>query len=191
MISANHVLYPAKPGDWVAPKWGLTHVGKIKSIYLDPALKSAPDAESAFLIDLVLYAFNGDRIGRKSAACGGPKHFEPACAWNDYRRINPPKFPLELHWIEKRSGQKVAEYNLGPHLEDRAWAPPAKRNAVAPRSVSPLGNQINIEIAGLRMAAEIIRDTMRAINIPEAVASLSSRLQEIEGQISALNSPLP
>lgn len=44
------------------------------------------------LLDLVFYSRSGDRVGRVSPACGGPKGFEPCCGAAFWQVIERPDF---------------------------------------------------------------------------------------------------
>ena len=55
-------------------------------------VRDAYEFDGEWLLDIVLYAHDGTRIGRESPACGGPKGFEPACAASRWEPIDKPDF---------------------------------------------------------------------------------------------------
>lgn len=99
------VVLPVVQGDWIAERRSeRCQVARVRQSYADPG------PGDAVLMDLVLYSFDGEKIGRESIACGGPKSFEPACEWSEerYVRIAAPDFPLRTsRWdvpVEDRPG---------------------------------------------------------------------------------------
>lgn len=90
------VSYGIGVGDWVARRPGAAshYVGRVRAAYREPGVPQGQPA--ARLLDIVLYDWRtGDKIGRESPAEGGPRHFEPACDAQHWRRIYPPTFPLD------------------------------------------------------------------------------------------------
>jgi hypothetical protein len=79
---------PLQPKDWVIEK-EMQHpeIGRVKECYWDPSAQE-------WVMDLVLYSPDGDRIGRSSPAMGGPRGFEPAVPLTYWERIEKPVFPL-------------------------------------------------------------------------------------------------
>ncbi|WP_234265660.1 NADAR family protein [Hydrogenophaga sp. NFH-34] len=74
-----------KAGDWVCDG---SRIARVKEVY-------EPDGISLEgSLDLVLYARDGNRIGRESEALDGPKGYEPMCSATAWRRIEKPAFPL-------------------------------------------------------------------------------------------------
>lgn len=72
-----------QPGQWVVDTSDFGRVAKVKDVYIgEPCL------------DLVLYARDGERLGRVSPPEGGPRNFEPACDAEHWRPIRKPAFPL-------------------------------------------------------------------------------------------------
>lgn len=72
-----------RTNDWVAQKnMSQPNIGVVKQIWDDGTF------------DLVLYDHNGIQIGRKSPPEGGPTKYEPCCPMANYKRIQPPVFPL-------------------------------------------------------------------------------------------------
>lgn len=87
-----------KKNDWVANQFG---IGKVRHVHEDG------------LLDIVLYARDGKRIGRDSPAMGGPTTFEPCCDPDNWKRIQEPEFPLmRAAYIEE-----VVHYLDAPHKE--------------------------------------------------------------------------
>lgn len=112
--------FPVKPGDWVSD--GTGRIAKVRSVDRD---------EHGIMVDLYLYARNGEKIGRSSPVMGGPKTFEPACSWDGWYRIEEPSFPLRLEWQQKPNGTRCAEWSVGEKLPERQWVKP-RRKAKAP-----------------------------------------------------------
>lgn len=79
MITSTHRILP---GQWVVRR-SFNQVGKVADVYGDGTL-----------IDVVLYAHDGSRIGRESPPCGGPRGFEPACPAENWIAIKKPDFPI-------------------------------------------------------------------------------------------------
>lgn len=75
-------------GGWAASVGACNELGfrpriaRVKTVYDDGAL------------DLVLYSYTGERIGRESPAMGGPTGFEPYCHSELWEPIAKPDFNL-------------------------------------------------------------------------------------------------
>lgn len=76
---------PFNNGDWVgdftdnhSPIFGI-----VKEVFLEP---------DGWFINLVVYAVHGERIGRRSPACGGPTNFEPFIPADRFQKIKKPEF---------------------------------------------------------------------------------------------------
>lgn len=95
---------PVTAGDWIAEAPDTTHpdIAKVKSVYWD-------NIAGEWVADIVIYDHQGDRIGRKSPAMGGPKHIEPCVPMGNWRRIAKPEFPLSTDMTGHR--------DWGPHLK--------------------------------------------------------------------------
>lgn len=67
--------------------WIFKHeqLGIVKEFYED---------EEGNLVDIILYDRNGNKVGRSSPHCGGPRTFEPCCEAEGWKEIEKPKFPL-------------------------------------------------------------------------------------------------
>lgn len=57
-------------------------LGRIRSVHSDGS------------IDVVIFAADGDRLGRVSPAMGGPSSFEPCCGAENWIPIERPDFDL-------------------------------------------------------------------------------------------------
>lgn len=79
---------PLAMNDWVLEK-NIQHpeIGQVKECYWD-------SSSQEWVMDVVLYGPEGNRIGRSSPAIGGPEHFEPAVPVNHWERIEEPDFPI-------------------------------------------------------------------------------------------------
>ena len=75
----------ASPGTWVCDGY---RIAKVRDIH-------APTGhEPGGCYDLVLYARDGEKIGRESPVMGGPRGYEPFCSAENWREIEEPRFPL-------------------------------------------------------------------------------------------------
>lgn len=79
---------PLEKGDWIMEK-DTQHpqLGRVKACYFDHTAKE-------WVVDLVLYGPNGNRIGRESPRGDGPSGFEPAVPIAYWERIEKPAFPM-------------------------------------------------------------------------------------------------
>lgn len=79
---------PVEEKDWVIER-DVQHpqLGRVKERYWDSAC-------SQWVMDVVLYSPDGQRLGRTSPAMGGPRSFEPAVPFEYWQRIEKPVFPL-------------------------------------------------------------------------------------------------
>lgn len=88
-------------------------IGRVRDVYADSL------APGEYVMDVILYSADGERLGRTSPAMGGPRGFEPAVPCKEWRRIAEPAFPLErvgpyrdykpsLTVLENRSGDSHA-----------------------------------------------------------------------------------
>lgn len=60
-------------------------LGQVKHVYPDPS-------GDGLLVDVVLFAHAGRKLGRASPRMGGPRGFEPACAVERWTPIEAPDF---------------------------------------------------------------------------------------------------
>lgn len=148
MNVTNAKPHPFKPGDWAMDALNPSRVAQVKAVdwHQDEAL-----------VDLVLYSKNGDKVGRESPACGGPRSFEPSCPATDWVRIRKPDFPLELKWLDNGDGTRSAGYEEGAKLPPANYIP-RKRKAASIAHQDP----------ELRRALEAIAD---GHNDPRSLAS--------------------
>lgn len=74
-------------GDWVAEA-GVNRpcFGMIRQVWQDGS------------IDIIMYAYTGERVGRVSPPEGGPVSFEPCCTAEHYAKIDKPQFPLKTNF---------------------------------------------------------------------------------------------
>jgi hypothetical protein len=147
---------PVKAGDWLgrfSSTGSLDSVAKVKSVYLD----RCPGHEQV-LVDLWIYDFQGNRLGRTSPPMGGPRTFEPACSLAGWTRISPPTFPICLKWVKQADGKFVAG-NSGPKpLPFGTFkARPSRPKTAA--LVTP--NEPQLDAPALRRAAQELRDVAR------------------------------
>ena len=82
-------------------------VARIRDVYRDPCPLDGKPA--AWLLDLVLYAKDGKRIGRETPAMGGPTRFEPSCPADFWAPIEKPDF--------ETLGQQRMKLLFAHHLE--------------------------------------------------------------------------
>ena len=128
-------ILPFRPSDWVVNS--AERVAQVKRVYRDGV---------EVLLDLVLYDKDGNRTGRESPACGGPRTFEPACDASGWERIERPSFPLEVHYVPVGDKQ-VLKLWAGKRL------PPAEYRPIPPRA----GGWVS-ENATFRRALKMIAD---------------------------------
>lgn len=116
-------VFPFKPGDWVSND--ADRVAQVKSVYGEG---------DEVLLDLVLYDWKGDKVGRESPACGGPRTFEPACSAEGWERVAEPDFPIRPTWVPTADGSGlVSRMWAGERLPPANWKPrPRRRTAVRP-----------------------------------------------------------
>lgn len=151
------VTFPVKPGDWVSNANG--RPAKVKAVY---------ESSGEALADLVLYNRKGNRVGRESPACGGPKSFEPACSLEGWHRIAEPSFPIELKWIPTGEGSVVGGYYAGKPLPARQYIPTPRRVRGSGALDKKLANLAYREANAFREALELISN---GHNDPRTLAS--------------------
>jgi hypothetical protein len=148
-------LLPFKPGDWVADS--AERVGRVKSVYSDLAWEPG-----AILLDIVMYSRNGDKLGRVSPYCGGPRSFEPCMNAADWRRIAEPDFPISLKWVPDKNGKATARYWAGDTLPPANWAPKPRRARYVSRPDDDRLRRALKQIAdGHNDARQLAKDTLQ------------------------------
>ena len=168
--------FPVKPGDWISNDSG--RVAKVKAVY---------GSTGELCIDLWLYDRKGERTGRESPACGGPRSFEPACSWDGWFRIDEPTFPAPLRWVPCGDGKVTARHVAGKRLPDRAWTKPVRRRALAIVTHAVPGNiDAETQARARRIAAEELRDVARTLGKGDMADTLRSRAKALEAEADAL-----
>lgn len=77
-----------KKGDWIAEiDTSQPLLGVVKDCYLID--------NNQYCVDIIVFDWNGRKIGRRSPAEGGPTNFEPACPAEYFKQIKKPDFPLK------------------------------------------------------------------------------------------------
>ena len=77
-------------GQWVAETdVNQPLIAKVKEVH--PPLFEGDEPS----MDLVIYSYKGEKLGRVSDAFDGPKKYEPCCPCKNYTRIDPPSFPVQ------------------------------------------------------------------------------------------------
>lgn len=163
---------PFKPGDWVSD--GSDRVATVRRVYW-----GYPD-ENEVLLDLIMYDWEGDRLGRVSPSMGGPRSFEPACSADGWRRVNKPTFPMEPKWVAdpERPGVKVSRYWAGKTLPPANWVPRQRRARMPAKFVLPTPDP---ELDRLREALKQIAD---GHNDPRTLAKEVLGLQPVDNDDS-------
>jgi hypothetical protein len=128
---------PFKPGDWAVDH--IERVAKVKAVYRDC---------EDILLDLVIYDWKGNRVGRESPVCGGPRSFEPACDAKDWQRIARPAFPVTPKWMPNETGGVTARTWAGQRLPPANYTPKPRRTPASAPATDP----------ALRLALEQIAD---------------------------------
>jgi hypothetical protein len=166
---------PVKPGDWVESKYGCK-VATVKDVYRESA--------DVVLVDLFIYDRDGNKVGRESPVLGGPRKFEPALDWKDWKRIERPSFPIVLRNIPVGNGKVTIGYaSLAKVLPDREWVRPKKRRLVSVPGVVTSNEDYEIEASRLRRAAEALRDASKK----HGVAALIQDAEALEAEAEKLS----
>ncbi|MDU8350904.1 hypothetical protein RYA05_03230 [Pseudomonas syringae pv. actinidiae] len=105
---------PVEKKNWVMER-DVQHpsIGRVKDCYWDSACQE-------WVIDIVLYSPDGDRIGRSSPAMGGPRSFEPAVPFEYWERIEKPQFPLNRDGTGYRDWRDSVTVIKQPEAESSA-----------------------------------------------------------------------
>lgn len=112
--------FPFKPNDWAVDSG--ERIAKVLRVHR---------FEDEMLFDLCIYARNGNRVGRESPICGGPRTYEPMCSMEGWQRIAEPDWPVSIqnrpdgtmgYW----AGTRLPPANYVPRKRPRKVAPVAK-----------------------------------------------------------------
>lgn len=86
---------PFKPGDSVVDS--SERVAKVKRVYWD--------GDEVFF-DLYIYSDKGERLGRTSPICGGPRTYEPCCSAVHWSRLEgEPNWPVRVKAVPSGTGR--------------------------------------------------------------------------------------
>ncbi|UTC28184.1 hypothetical protein GURKE_01530 [Brevundimonas phage vB_BpoS-Gurke] len=192
-------VLPIVQGDWVAEKrdgMGSVRVGRVRQSYFD---------RGEVYMDLIIYSMDGKKIGRDSPDMGGPKTFEPFIPFDEeyWVRISPPDFPILARQVNRPSATKpgwvTLDYTYGP-IEGRSGGYKPIENRTKPKkqsrdriraekirviTIDKPSNGLDLEIAGLRRAAQEMRDTARALD-GSAKEAVIARAVALEKEAEAL-----
>jgi hypothetical protein len=185
---------PFKKGDWVESKEGSLQVGIVKDCYWSSGYKGSPDE---ILVDLFLYDYDGNKVGRESLALDGPRSFEPCLTASDWKRIEKPGFPIEIRYMptdpDPVDGVKyvLRHATLAKHLPDRQYVRPRRKGkfkAPVVKTPSPNGFNLEAEILGKRLAAEKLRDTAHKLfrDNPEVKVTMIAEAEKLEREADIL-----
>ena len=200
-MSEVAIILPVVQGDWVAEKrdgLGAVRVGRIRQAYV---------SGGEVYMDLVLYAMDGMKIGRDSPHMGGPKTFEPFIPFDEERwvRIAAPQFPIVARQVRRPSATQPGWYTIdhtyGPiEGQSGGYKPRPNRTEVKKQSsdraraekvrvvvVDKPSNGLDLEIAGLRRAAQEMRDTARVLE-GDARSAVIARAETLEREAEGLAS---
>lgn len=175
---------PVVRGDWIESRNdSQPQIGKVvNSQWVER------DGKLACMVDVALYAYSGDRIGRQSPAMGGPRTYEPWVAYADWFRIEKPYFPVKLDWVENKGvgGATLGWVTNARRIEDRTEHPRKRKSAgYRPRAVPKPANtdfDPELEVRTRRMAAQELRDVHRETPSP----ALLSKVERLEAEASAI-----
>lgn len=200
-MTASIKVLPIVQGDWVAEKrdgLGSVRVGRVRRAYFD---------RDGVYMDLVIYDMDGAKIGRDSPHMGGPKTFEPFIPFDEERwvRIAAPDFPILARQVRRpsatRPGWFTLDYSYGP-VEGVSGGYKPIPNRITPKkqssdrpatgririvAVEKPSNGLDLEIAGLRRAAQEMRDAARALE-GDARTAIIARAEHLEREAEALAS---
>lgn len=161
MNTYEQPVLPIARGDWVAEvRDGMINFGHVTDAYWDQ------EPGGAVLMDIVIYATSGEKIGRHSLAMGGPTRKEPAVPFDDtWTRCKKPNFPLVMKWVDTGRGTRT------PSFQESYTRRPVRTKAVerrvkaAPAAPTAAPNfDPELEARALRIAAESLRDIARTLN---------------------------
>ena len=163
---------PVLKGDWIETKNEPLRIGRVRDSYWDTSAPREGDVKC--FVDVTLYGYGGERIGRESPVLGGPRTYEPYLDYSEWKRVEKPAFPVEMRWMPSENGGSVARYaTLADDLGDRTTAPrprKAKVPSVRRRPVPPNSDfDPELEVRARRMAAQELRDLNGSVRNPELV----------------------
>lgn len=113
---------PFKPGDWAVD--GSERVAKVKSVWRE-------EGSGDVLLNLILYDWTGEKVGRESPVEGGPRSYEPACDASRWQRIGQPTFPIHVKWVDRGDGRRVAQMWAGDRLPPANYVPKPRRSRMS------------------------------------------------------------
>jgi hypothetical protein len=186
---------PFKKGDWVESKEGSLQVGIVKDCYWTSGYQDSPDQ---CLVDLFMYDYDENKIGRASPALEGPRTFEPCLTASDWKRIEKPRFPIEIQTVpsgevtdDGRQRFTLTYATLAKGLPDRAFVRPRRKGkykAPVVQVPSPNGFNLEAEILGKRLAAEKLRDTAHKLfrDNPEVKTTMIAEAEKLEREADIL-----
>jgi hypothetical protein len=189
IVDLRELHVPYSKGDWLETTGeGQLQIGRVREAYW----YRDSDGEVKLYGNLWLYNYNGDRTGRESPAMGGPTKYEPFCDLSDYQRIEEPEFPIGLHAHDTGETSYTFRYMtkakvLGPR-KPRKKAVPVKAVATVVVVESDNGFDPQAEARALKIAAENLRDTARALPV-EVRAMVIEKAEGLEKQADALLAP--
>ena len=188
-VDIRDLHVPYSKGDWLETTGdGSLQIAQVRQAYWNRSL----DGELRLYGDLWLYNYNGDRTGRESPSMGGPRTYEPACDLSDFQRIEEPEFPIGLH--PHNIGETTYTYRYMTKAKVLGHRKPRKKPKLVPVVAkivvveSNNGFDAETEARALRIAAENLRDTARALP-PEARPLLIQKAEGLEKQAAALLTP--
>jgi hypothetical protein len=166
---------PLRGGCWVASGEGTSiTVARVKACYR---------SQGEILLDLYIYDRDGNNLGRTSPVMGGPRSFEPCCAFEGWRRIEEPAFPLRSAWIPSPGdpSRKTMGYGgiktipFGRYLPRKPSPPPVAKVASA-SDYNP-----ELEASARRMSAQELRDVAKSLPA-ESRVQLLDRATRLEAE---------
>jgi hypothetical protein len=185
-VPAADAALPVGRGDWVATRPGLAfQVGRVRDCYASPDGSGG----SEVLVDVVLYDTDGNSVGRTSPAMGGPRGFEPAVPYGQWRRIEKPAFPIERKadnaYGEDSEGKPTVRLGFSHHPSvttkpERVAGLARQAKAPTVRAARTSDYDPASEAAARRLAAQELRDVAR--NAPGASDALKARAAELEAE---------
>jgi hypothetical protein len=170
---------PVLRGDWVESRYlSEPKIGRV----VNSCWSKDGDTLSC-MIDVAIYGYRGDRIGRETPAMGGPRRHEPWVSYSEWFRIEKPDFPLTLEWKsnEDNAGHTLVLVTNAKRLEDRTEHKRDRSRKYVPRAVAKPTNtdfDPELEIRTRRMAAQELRDTYR----DTGVSALLTKAEALEAE---------